>query len=154
MFSPTELRRRSLDYRTSIVFGPHQLEIAELYEQVAAIRDRIELQDEGRKSLHEVLNDPDMRAFSRELRESDFKVGTARKVNDDGTVVIEGRIDDILEAERRVNSKPRLLKASEITKPGWYCFRVDGKPWGILSLFGPVKFGAGWEFYGPIQLPE
>lgn len=59
-----------------------------------------------------------------------------------------------------ITPAPRILKASEITEPGWYGNRrINEKCEWVISKMNPLHEGLlnawrNYEFYGPIQLPE
>lgn len=138
MLTPSELRDKAKELRfawseeerlkqvTSTVLEELQVDmlaVADLYEQVAAIRD----------ALNPIV---------------------------------------MVDVGQKLSDYPRILKASEITEPGWYACRAVGqRGWSAMERASrnlnslKITYSSGCadrasvmfdrlEFYGPIPLPE
>lgn len=157
MLTPSELRKRAENYRLPYGSGgpwnqEHADIISDLCEQVAALRE-----ERARDALCDQIT-----ANPERYSPKDYKLPT-------GNPVVS------------IRPAPRILKAGEITEPGWYFRRDVGQdgdyydpvdirmypcnaPHDEQSLHFYGQHVGKWlplqlqieseQFYGPIQLPE
>ena len=53
-----------------------------------------------------------------------------------------------------LKAPPKVLRAEEVTEPGWYKVKFPGEPWEIAHIGNNDGDYSCCQFIGPIQMPE